>query len=100
MEHVSHQGSVRMVVRLLWWQIGVSVEEHRGEVIAICWCFQRLVLVSVFRSCSLSREWEEREMFSKKQGFVFSVVGLLRELLYCANSYFPRVRNGMACFLH
>jgi len=37
---------------------------------------------------------------NEKQGFVFSVVRLLRELLYCAKSYFPRVRNGMACFLH
>ena len=37
---------------------------------------------------------------NEKQGFMFSVVGLLRELLYCVNSYFPRVRNGMAYFLH
>ena len=54
MEHVSHQGSVRMVVRLLWWQIGVSVEEHRGEVIVL---METLLKGPGQLSAGVSKDW-------------------------------------------
>ena len=59
-DRVSHQVSVRMVVPLLWWQTGVSVEERRGGVIVL---METLLTGPDQLSSGVSKDWSYFQFF-------------------------------------
>ena len=60
MEHVSHQVSVGMAVRLPWWQTGVSVKERRGGVIVL---METLLKGPDQLSAGVSKDWSYFQFF-------------------------------------